>query len=91
MAVTSTQLGAVMGLSPTASPPALPALPARPCLLEGACADEEVGAGAGDEAQGVVPRLCVVPEVHVGVVEDVAVGVQVVEGLRWCWCGGHVG
>ena len=36
----------------------------------------------GDEAQGVVPRLHVLPEMHIGVVEDVGVQVQVVEALR---------
>ena len=43
---------------------------------------QEVGAGAGDETQRVVARLHVLPEVHVGVVEDVRVQVQVVEALR---------
>ena len=36
----------------------------------------------GDEAKGVVSRLHVLPEVHVGVVEDVRVQVEVVEALR---------
>ena len=50
-------------------------------LREGLGAHEEVGAGAGDEVEGVVARLHVLPEVDVGVVEDVGVRVQVVEGL----------
>ena len=37
---------------------------------------------AGDEAKGVVSRLHVLPEVHVGVVEDVRVQVEIVEALR---------
>ncbi len=37
---------------------------------------------AGDEAKGVVSRLHVLPEVHVGVIEDVRVQVEVVEALR---------
>ena len=36
----------------------------------------------GDEAQGVVSRLHVLPEMHIGVVEDVRVQVQVVKALR---------
>ena len=36
----------------------------------------------GDEAQGVIPRLHVLPEMHIGVVEDVRVQVQVVKALR---------
>ena len=36
----------------------------------------------GDEAKGVVSGLHVLPEVHVGVVEDVRVQVEVVEALR---------
>ena len=38
--------------------------------------------GTGDEAEGVVAGLHVLPEVDVLVVEDVAVLVQVVEALR---------
>lgn len=45
-------------------------------------AHQEVGSCAGDEAQGVVAWLHVLPEVHVGVVEDVGVQVEVVEALR---------
>ena len=37
---------------------------------------------AADEAPGVVARLHVLPELAVGVVEDVGVVVQVVEALR---------
>ena len=37
---------------------------------------------AGNEAKGVVARLHVLPEVHVGVVEDVGMEVEVVEALR---------
>ena len=37
---------------------------------------------AGDEAPGVVAGLHVLPELQVGVVEDVAVAVQVGEALR---------
>ncbi len=44
-------------------------------------AHQEVGACAGDEAQGVVAWLHVLPEVHIGVVEDVGVQVEVVEAL----------
>ena len=40
------------------------------------------GTGAGDEAERVVAGLHVLPEVHVGVVEDVAGQAQVVEALR---------
>ncbi len=36
---------------------------------------------AGDEAEGVVAVLGVLPELDVAVVEDVRTGVQVVEGL----------
>jgi len=36
---------------------------------------------ARDEAQGIVSRLRVLPEMDVGVVEDVGVDVQVVESL----------
>ena len=36
---------------------------------------------AGNEAQGIIAMLCVLPEVDVGVVEDVCVLVQVEEGL----------
>ena len=45
-------------------------------------AHQEVGAGAGDESERVIARLHVLPEVHVGMVEDVAVQVEVVEALR---------
>lgn len=37
---------------------------------------------AGNEAQSVVARLHVLPEVDVGVVEDVLMQVEVVEALR---------
>ena len=47
---------------------------------------EHVGSGcctcAGDEVDGVVAVLRILPELDVGVVEDVGVGLQVVEGLR---------
>jgi hypothetical protein len=36
---------------------------------------------ARNEAQGIVSRLRVLPEMDVGVVEDVGVDVQIVEGL----------
>lgn len=36
---------------------------------------------AGDEVDGVVAVLRVLPELDVGVVEDIAVGARVVEGL----------
>lgn len=44
-------------------------------------ADQKVGASAGDEAQGIVSRLHVLPEMNVGMVEDVCVEVEVVEAL----------
>ena len=37
--------------------------------------------GAGDEGQGVVANLRILPELHIGVVEHVAAHVDVVEGL----------
>lgn len=37
---------------------------------------------AGNEAKGIISRLHVLPEVDVGVVEDVAVEVEVVEALH---------
>lgn len=37
---------------------------------------------AGNESQGIVSRLHVLPEVNVGVVEDVLMQVEVVEALR---------
>ena len=40
------------------------------------------GTGAGDEAERVIAGLHVLPEVHIGVVEDVAGQAQVVEALR---------
>ena len=36
---------------------------------------------AGDEPQGVIPRLHVLPKVHIGVIEDVGVQVEIVEAL----------
>ena len=36
----------------------------------------------GDETQGIVSRLHVLPEMHIGVIEDVRVQVEVVEALR---------
>lgn len=50
-------------------------------LHEGLRADEKVGASAGNEAQGVIARLHVLPEVDVGVVEEVSIGVEIVESL----------
>ena len=47
--------------------------------MGGAC--QEVGAGAGDEAEGIIARLHVLPEVDVGVVEDIGVQVEIVEAL----------
>mmetsp|Transcript_14192 Transcript_14192/g.42859 ORF Transcript_14192/g.42859 Transcript_14192/m.42859 type:complete len:266 (-) Transcript_14192:1319-2116(-) len=52
-----------------------------PALLERLAANQKVGSCAGDEAQGVVARLHVLPEVDVGVVEDVAALVEVPEAL----------
>lgn len=51
---------------------------------EGASADfqSQKLTSTGDEAKGVISRLHVLPEVHVGVVEDVRVQVEVVEALR---------
>lgn len=59
-------------------PQRCPSGPPAARLHKGAGANEEVGAGAGDEAQRVVPRLRVVPEVNVGV-------------LRMRWEGGAGG
>lgn len=50
------------------------------CVREGET-HQEVCTGAGDEAQSVIAWLHVLPEVHVGVVEDVGVHVEVVETL----------
>lgn len=43
---------------------------------------QEVCTGAGDEAQSIIAWLHVLPEVNIGVVEDVGVHVEVVETLR---------
>lgn len=51
-------------------------------LLEGLGTDQKVCPSAGNEAHGVVAGLHVLPEVDVGVVEDVGVHVEVVEALR---------
>ena len=45
-------------------------------------AEQQGRTSAGNEAQGVITRLHVLPEVHVGVVEDVGVQVEVVKALR---------
>ena len=50
--------------------------------LVGVGADEEVGAGARDEVEGVVARLHVLPKVVVAVVEDVIGAAQVAVVLR---------
>ena len=43
---------------------------------------QEVGSCAGDEAKGIISRLHVLPEMDVGVVEDVRVQIEIVEALR---------
>ena len=54
-----------------------------PSLLERPRPDQEVGPRARDEPESVVSRLRVLPELHVAVVEDVGVRVEVVEALRF--------
>ena len=49
---------------------------------KGMSAHEEICAGTGDEAKCVIARLHVLPEVEIGVVEDVSVPVEVVKALR---------
>ena len=51
-------------------------------LSQTTCSQQEVGACAGDEAYGISTGLHILPEMHVGVVEDVGVKIQVVECLR---------
>ena len=58
-------------------------------VLERLGTEQEVGTCARDEADRIIPWLRVVPEVHVGVVEDVAIVVQVRERLG-CQDHGHV-
>ena len=43
---------------------------------------QKVGSCAGNEAKGIISRLHVLPEMDIGVVEDVRVQVEVVEALR---------
>jgi hypothetical protein len=43
---------------------------------------QEIGACAGNETQSIIAGLHILPEVHVGVIEDVRVHVEVVETLR---------
>ena len=52
-----------------------------PHLNKGLRTHEEVGSSAGDEAQGIIARLHVFPEMDVGVVEEVSIGIQIVKGL----------
>ena len=37
---------------------------------------------AGDEAKGVVARLCILPEMDVGVVEDISMQIGIIECLH---------